>query len=618
MSDNSSVAAPNHGMRPDSALSPTHIWERFAASTIGGRAADWPRNRPNELGSALSYFQELAKATDNDEKERAVLTTSDEDREGRLWELRAKEDTTPEEGREMRELRTDLEALYRSKIDSDIEYSELEVARIIESYNDLPHEHRTPGCRTWYVDRVIDYLNKFFFVVVGDQVSYGQTSYKDSSSDDEQRRMPSWQASGYAFRSQQDAKQVMLLRSFWSTTTSDKKDKKDTSMPKLFELWVTHPRRRKYKRKVLNPGDPDFDDEDAINTFVGFDIDRDAAAAKYPNVEEAAGAIKPFRDHILNVWCRGNPTSAEYVYNWFAHLIQRPWKKMGSAIVLRGPEGAGKGVPFQLVGKILGPASFKQPTSIEDCLGTFAAYVLEGAILLFLDEAVWGGDKKSAGTLKKMITEDQFFGQKKYKDVQMTQSFVNVGMASNEEWVVPAGRCSRRWFVLDVDEKYAGPSNPATRDYFSRLLAVDPAALARWLYERDIRNWDPRDVVVTDALREQQTKDLKPTEAWWHTQLCRPDGLVVDHEPKESVKSAVYDLAIQGMKHRVDPGLFWKTMKAMSSYTEVSNHKKGRGSKVTFLGLDEQRRKWREYRRDANWEFDGEGEVVPPAQGKAE
>jgi hypothetical protein len=89
-----------------------------------------------------------------------------------------------------------------------------------------------------------------------------------------------------------------------------------------------------------------------------------------------------------------------------AHLVQKPWIKMKSSLVLQGLEGCGKGMIIQLLGKILGHKYFYQPTDISEILGTFN-YMLDNKLLVYANEMLWGGDKKQAGILKKLLTEER-------------------------------------------------------------------------------------------------------------------------------------------------------------------------------------------------------------------
>ena len=162
--------------------------------------------------------------------------------------------------------------------------------------------------------------------------------------------------------------------------------------------------------------------------------------------DELTSRVQPVLDHILQIWCRNEQSTYEYVLNWMAHAVQKPWEKMACALVLRGAEGAGKGCIVDLLARVLGKEYYYQVKDADN--GLFAKHApqgMENCLLLFVDEAVWGGNKKEAGILKKLITEDTHEIEPKFLIRFTVDSFFNLIFASNNDWVVPAGLQARRF-----------------------------------------------------------------------------------------------------------------------------------------------------------------------------
>ena len=86
-------------------------------------------------------------------------------------------------------------------------------------------------------------------------------------------------------------------------------------------------------------------------------------------------------------------------------------------------------------------------------------------IFLFVDEGFWAGDKSAEGIVKAIVTEDLLMVEPKGKDVVPIESHINLAMASNQEWVVPAGLDERRFFVIDVS-----PDRKKDVQYFTQIL----------------------------------------------------------------------------------------------------------------------------------------------------
>eukprot|EP01051_Picozoa_sp_SAG22_P040943 SAG22_NODE_22366_length_207_cov_89.268519_1_plen_69_part_11 len=68
-----------------------------------------------------------------------------------------------------------------------------------------------------------------------------------------------------------------------------------------------------------------------------------------------------------------------------------PHKKSGVMLCLKSKQGAGKGVVFEALSKIIGPSHYAQVSNASNVFGEFNG-TLEAKILIDLDEAFWGGD----------------------------------------------------------------------------------------------------------------------------------------------------------------------------------------------------------------------------------
>jgi hypothetical protein len=259
------------------------------------------------------------------------------------------------------------------------------------------------------------------------------------------------------------------------------------------DMWISWVGRRTYQEEVFQSLDidcPSSNSSTMYNTFNGFNINRTLAN------ENGGADVSHVVNFIKKAWCAGNDDGCNWVLDWFAHTIQKPLVKMHSAIVLRGEEGIGKGMVVQLLAKIMGPQYFEQPSSSEDILGKFTG-IMSNKSLVFLDELVWGGDKQKAGILKKLITESKGTINEKFEPVRPFVNVFNLIMASNEDWVVPAGNNARRYMMLDVLNNHTDKEKDAVR-------LVCPYSFAKFLYDRDITNFEHNKVIATSGLANQK------------------------------------------------------------------------------------------------------------------
>jgi len=63
-------------------------------------------------------------------------------------------------------------------------------------------------------------------------------------------------------------------------------------------------------------------------------------------------------DHIRTVLAAGSIVNYNYIVSWLAHILQYPWRKLCTALILQGPEGVGKSSILSSFAKVfLGPFS---------------------------------------------------------------------------------------------------------------------------------------------------------------------------------------------------------------------------------------------------------------------
>ncbi|MBS0620836.1 MAG: hypothetical protein JSS61_05210 [Verrucomicrobia bacterium] len=240
-------------------------------------------------------------------------------------------------------------------------------------------------------------------------------------------------------------------------------------------VWLKSPHRRTFKNIVFNPRIAGHYDGN-FNIWRGF------------AVNPIQGDCSLFWNHVKAIICCGNETIYIYVRKWLAHLIQKPWI-IATALVLRGKQGTGKGTFVETIGKLLGP-HYAPLANLDQILGRFNSH-LKNAILIFADEAIWGGNKREVGALKSLITEPRLFIEAKGKDGYWIDNFKHLIVSSNEDWSVHLDPDDRRFFVLDVsadrkeDFHYFG-------EIRSQLENGGYEALMHDLLHEDLNGFDPK------------------------------------------------------------------------------------------------------------------------------
>jgi hypothetical protein len=161
--------------------------------------------------------------------------------------------------------------------------------------------------------------------------------------------------------------------------------------------------------------------------------------------------------------------------------------------------------------KIIGERYSLHCTDFDSILGNFNSE-LENKFLMFVDEGSWGGDRKKNGKLKTLITEKSMQINKKGIPKYSVPNLLNIIIASNEDWVIPAGKGSRRYMILELDDKYSGKKTKESKEYFDKLCSTDINGLGNYLYNRDLSNFDATNIPFSKKLQEQQSMTLNGIE----------------------------------------------------------------------------------------------------------
>lgn len=271
--------------------------------------------------------------------------------------------------------------------------------------------------------------------------------------------------------------------------------------------WISHSKRRSFDGIEFFPN-PDGAEATPgyLNLYRGFSVVPKAKPHGYDVL----------LDHMLTNICRGDGKLFEWLFAWFAHLMQRPRERIGTAIVFRGRMGAGKSILGEIMGSLIASHYFLVGDA-RYITGNFNAH-MAACLLLQAEEAVWAGDKAAEGRLKDLVTaEIQMIEQKSIDPIRL-KNFVRLIMTSNEDWVVPAGKDERRFAVFDVHPRCA-----QNHDYFREMREeMDNGgreALLADLLAFDLSKVNLRQIPKTAALLEQKFRSLDTVEAWWAERL---------------------------------------------------------------------------------------------------
>lgn len=276
---------------------------------------------------------------------------------------------------------------------------------------------------------------------------------------------------------------------------------------KLAKNWLDHPAHLRFDGLGMYP--------EGRNRY-GRPYRRDARTARHYNLwqgyefQPKKGDWHLMKEHIFNILCRTDQTKFDYLMNWMAFVLQRPWVKPGVAVVAMGGKRVGKGIVSNALRDIIGKKHARMVAQKDHATGKFANV---GRLrLLQVEEALFAGDKRIVGPLKAMITEPTMTVEDKFVKPIEVDSYTAFWFNSNEtRHAVPATCDDERYFVLNASDAKKGD-----RTYFGGIIEeLDNGgreAMAYELMQRDISTFDVRDVPITEAFGDLVLANLTAME----------------------------------------------------------------------------------------------------------
>ncbi|AMN40182.1 primase-helicase family protein [Rhodoplanes sp. Z2-YC6860] len=368
--------------------------------------------------------------------------------------------------------------------------------------------------------------------------------------------------------------------------------------------WLNNPKRRQYAGLTFQPDNCARVIDQKLNLWRGWQF------------EPRQGDWSKLREHIWIVVASRNTEVFDYILNWLAWCVQHPNRRAEVVLVMQGKRGTGKGTVGNAMCELFGQHAL-QISSAEHLVGRFNGH-LRDTVLLFADEAYWPGNKGAEGTIKRLVTEPTIFIEAKGRDGIEVPNLLHVIMASNEDWVVPAGERERRYFVVKVNDEHL--QDHAWFNAINKQLENGGyQAMLHDLLLRKIGDFHPRQLPKANDLTDQQARSLDPLDGWWAELL--ETGVLVGSDPNEPNRAVSNKFEqkvsnVSGDRVIIRPGLYDQARSIEPRLRAYNDHKLGayltqqscdNSRKVmrhrgwTFPDLTEAREKWVE--RFPGWKW---------------
>ena len=353
---------------------------------------------------------------------------------------------------------------------------------------------------------------------------------------------------------------------------------------KLDKWWIEHPQRREFDGVIFEPNtnNPRF-----YNLWTGF------------RIQPTAGDCTKFLSFVRDVICAGNQVLYEYVICWLAHMVQKPQELPEVALVLQSGQGTGKTKFVSAIGELVKPY-YTTMATMDQLTGRFNGH-LAGKLLIYANEALWGGNRQSAGPLKTMITDKEISIERKGKESITVSNYARLIVSSNEDWPVSADADDRRFLFIEVSDCHK-EDHAYFADLEGHLNSGGYSALIHYLSTLDISAFDPRERPKTIYGVESKLQSAKPIVRWLKDVLYR-DGITVildsiayadttkwgDHIAVAGMYKAYgYYCKQQGVRYPGDESTFCKELYKILGQLPSSRPTNQSGERVRLVELPNQ------------------------------
>lgn len=332
------------------------------------------------------------------------------------------------------------------------------------------------------------------------------------------------------------------------------KPKKDKNGKQLSEQWLSHPARREYHGGIIFDPEHPGHHNGYYNLFQGY------------SVIPKEGDCSLFWKLLHEILCSGDKHSSTYIRRWLSHLIQRPWELPETAIAMRGLQGTGKGTFMRYVSRLVS-RYYLELAQMNQVVGRFNSH-MKDVILVYANEAVWGGNKSEVGALKALITDPIQAIEQKNVDIISVRNCKRLVLSSNENWIVPRDIDDRRFLICDVDPKYK-----EDKEFFKQIVnQMDNGGLEALMYDlinEPINGWHPRnDMPGSPGAFDLKIKNMESSHRWLYDCLLKERYTVeIDSDnwkntPQELGKDNIYrdyEFFCERKKIKAeDERIFWK------------------------------------------------------------
>lgn len=201
-----------------------------------------------------------------------------------------------------------------------------------------------------------------------------------------------------------------------------------------------------------------------------------------------------------------------YLMNWLASAMQRPDKKIGVALLVRGPMGCGKSLFLSLLEAIVPHAATVTNKGLNTLTDKFNTDIDERTLYMFGEVPESAGlTQQQVAQIKTLITDTTAQIEAKNQTLRRVEQRLNIIIASNMLNCIETSEGDRRWCALDTPFPRHEKEDVEYFDRVYPLFSSDKAFQASIQYlllNYVIGDFRPSEYPRSEAL--QITKNVQP------------------------------------------------------------------------------------------------------------
>jgi hypothetical protein len=257
----------------------------------------------------------------------------------------------------------------------------------------------------------------------------------------------------------------------------------------FFNKWLKDDKRKVYNKFDFNPylkKELDTTPAHIYNTFNEFDC----------SIKKDYKSPDWFLNFVLEDICDGNKESYEYILNWIAHLLKKPYENCEVALVLRGDSGIGKDTLIEIIELIIGKSNdyVHRTSNINDILPVDGFNSeLKNKLLIQFNEVEGKNTVEAKERIKDHITRKMNNIKEKYINPYKQKNLARCVFISNSNSPVQFMYDERRFTLFKCGCIHKG-NTTYWNDIYETMEDINELDnVYNYLINRDISEWNAKD-----------------------------------------------------------------------------------------------------------------------------